>query len=91
MLHAQLLPKADSRFPKAASPTVTSILGGYAGRLAVNGVAPFRGREVVATPEGAVEISRPHAEAGRDVLGKVLAAVRALRTEAADQPGRMLH
>ena len=34
---------------------------------------------------------RPHAEAGRDVLGKVLAALWALRTEAADQPGRMLH
>ena len=35
--------------------------------------------------------SRRHAEAGRDVLGKVLAALWALRTEAADQPGRMLH
>jgi hypothetical protein len=34
---------------------------------------------------------RPHAEAGRDVLGKVLAALWALRTGAADQPGRMLH
>jgi hypothetical protein len=35
--------------------------------------------------------SRPHAKAGRDVLGKVLAALWALRTEAADQPGQMLH
>jgi hypothetical protein len=36
-------------------------------------------------------ISRPHAKAGRDVLGKVLAALWALRTEAAHQSGRMLH
>ena len=35
--------------------------------------------------------SRPHLEAGRNVLGKVLAALWALRAEAADQPARTLH
>jgi hypothetical protein len=34
---------------------------------------------------------RPHAKAGRDVLAKVLAALWALRTDAAHQPGQMLH
>ena len=35
--------------------------------------------------------SRCHVEAGRDVLGKVLAALWALRAEATEQPERMLH
>jgi hypothetical protein len=34
---------------------------------------------------------RPHAEAGRTMLGKVLAALWTLRAEVTDQPGRMLH
>ena len=35
--------------------------------------------------------TRPHAEAGRDVLGKILAALWALRTEALDQPEPIFH
>jgi len=34
--------------------------------------------------------SRPHAVAGRTMLGKVLAALWTLRAEAADPPERML-
>jgi hypothetical protein len=35
--------------------------------------------------------SRAHTEAGRNLLGKVLAALWTLRTEASDQSERMLH